>query len=146
MEILEVLDEKCMPHRGTKYSACIDLKSRENIVIPPKTTKIIPLGVKLNINTSKFGDYFLETHYLELNLRSSMAVKGLIIANGIGVIDLDYPNEIGLIVYNTLDKDFNIKAGERVAQCSIKEHKSYMFGIKSDDIREGGFGSTNKKD
>ena len=159
--MFEILDEVCTPKRATKYSAYVDLFAREDVVIGAGETKIVPLGVKLDIDMNVIDYYFnkytskeqqrvkeefMSSHYLEVALRSSLAVRGLTISNGIGVIDLDYPKEIGLIVYNTLDKDFNIKAGEKVAQCSIQEHKSYMFGIKSDEIRVGGFGSTNKEE
>ena len=96
---------------------------------------------------------FLKSHYLEVALRSSLGVKGLIIANGIGIIDLDYLDEIGLIVHNPL-KDantliaenvpFEIKKGDKVAQCTLKEHKGFMMGYESDAVRVSGFGSTGK--
>ena len=100
---------------------------------------------------------FLKSHYLEVALRSSLAVKGLIIANGIGIIDLDYPDEIGLIVHNPIystgimkigvnkDFEFKISKGDKVAQCTLKEHKGYLMGYESDVVREGGFGSTGQK-
>ena len=115
--------------------------------------------IKNNING---GNDFLKSHYLEVALRSSLGVKGLIIANGIGIIDLDYPDEIGLIVHNpqniklfkigtsgemiikNFKEPFEIKKGDKVAQCTLKEHKGYLMGYESDAIRDGGFGSTGK--
>ena len=114
-------------------------------------------------NSNKVEE-FLNSHYLEIALRSSLAVKGLIIPNGIGIIDLDYTDEIGLIVHNPIiDKNFNeevgefgsdrdafvgseyiINKGDKVAQCTLKEHKGYLMGYESDIIRNGGFGSTDK--
>ena len=41
-----------------------------------------------------------------------------------------------------LKNDFKISKGDKVAQCSLKEHKSYLLGYESDVIRDGGFGST----
>lgn len=186
--MFKILDEVCTPKRGTKYSAYVDLFAREDVVIGAGETKVVPLGVcvdeeKLrnkamlycmatapkNLHESVFDDYvtnhiedFISTHYLEVALRSSLAVKGLIIPNGIGIIDLDYQHEIGLIVHNpqkiSLSKskdemdmwikhersDFQIKKGDRVAQCTLKEHKGYLMGYESDVIRDGGFGSTGK--
>lgn len=189
--MFKILDEKCTPVRGTKYSAYVDLFAREDVIIGAGETKVIKLGVKLDLdklyrswyfyteqnNISGSWDMYLRSHYLEVALRSSLAVKGLIIANGIGIIDLDYPDEIGLILQNpiqnidkTIDIDkkedyieidyygspneradgikveysssFKIKKGDKVAQCTLKEHKGYLMGYESDKVRDGGFGST----
>jgi len=184
--MFKVLDEACKPKRSTKYSAYVDLFAREDVTIGAGETAVIPLGVKLdleNSNVYKTSDYrwackkgaglevveamkkqalkdFMQSNYLEVALRSSLGVKGLIIANGIGIIDLDYPDEIGLIVHKPLSagEDFNtngslicfgdsnhsfkINKGDKVAQCTLKEHKGYLMGYESDVVRDGGFGST----
>lgn len=181
--MFKILDEVCTPKRGTKYSAYVDLFAREDITIGAGETKIVKLGVKIDLDKLKsnwinksglifepieakktlieFGfNHFLKSHYLEVALRSSLGVKGLIIANGIGIIDLDYPDEIGLIVHNPINlnficdylanndykkySNFIIKKGDKVAQCTLKEHKSYLMGYESDVLRTGGFGSTGK--
>lgn len=167
----------CKPTRATKYSACVDLYAKEDIIIGAGCTPIVNLGVKIDIDeldVDVSGDYkfarrnnasdetlirikeqqkdnFMKSHYLELHPRSSLRAKGLII--GVGVIDLDYPNEIGLIVHNPIDyttfhnesyTEYIIKKGDKVAQCTLKEHKGYLLGIESDTERNGGFGSTDK--
>ena len=56
-------------------------------------------------------DNFLNSHYLQLMLGSSLSKK-LIIANGVGVIDLDYKDEIKIRLHNPLSAEFveaNIK-------------------------------------
>lgn len=170
--MFKVLDPICQPTRATKYSAMVDLYARKDVVIGAGETKIVPLGVKIDKGSIKdsLEDWehiggFMESHYLELHPRSSLRAKGLII--GVGVIDLDYPDEIGLIVHNpitdswnenyedgTVDKithlhdgaigvrEFTINKGDKVAQCTLKEHKGYLLGIESDAERSGGFGST----
>lgn len=171
--MFEVLDEVCTPQRGTKYSAYVDLFAKEDCTIGAGETKIVKLGVKLDIEKLKkmilknpidftgFDGRFpnllsndtiiqraLKSHYLEVALRSSLGVKGLIISNGIGIIDLDYPDEIGLIVHNPekngMSIEFEIKKGSKVAQCTLKEHKGYLMGYESDIVRTSGFGSTGK--
>ena len=174
--MFKILDEVCTPQRGTKYSAYADLFAREDVTIGAGETKVIPLGVKLDINkinkivSESFyykedndldfagtRDKFMKSHYLEVALRSSLAVRGLTISNGIGIIDLDYPDEIGLIVHNPIKmstnqgipdqyllKPFYIQKGDKVAQCILKEHKSYLMGYESEVVRDGGFGSTGK--
>ena len=174
--MFKVMEDYCTPKRGTKYSAYVDLFAREDVIIRAGETKVIKLGVKLDLEEIVNGndelynnpDRFLKSHYLEVALRSSLGIKGLIIANGIGIIDLDYPDEIGLIVHNPLiglhkketisefelhyignnkNEDygiFTIKKGDKVAQCTIKEHKGYLMGYESDVVRVSGFGSTGK--
>ena len=102
--MLKVIDGGFEPVRATKYSAYVDLFAKEDVIIGAGETKIVKLGVKLDLddlyrswyfyteqnNISGSWEMFLRTHYLEVALRSSLAVKGLIISNGIGIIDLDY--------------------------------------------------------
>ena len=166
--MFKVLDTVCQPTRATKYSAMVDLYARDDVIIGAGETKIVPLGVKIDRgwfpnmypidieNMERCMYDFYATHYLELHPRSSLRAKGLII--GVGVIDLDYPDEIGLIVHNPLNtisqnqkygakmsKFFKIKKGDKVAQICLKEHKSYLLGYESENIRSGGYGSTGTK-
>ena len=173
--MFKILDEVCTPKRGTKYSAYVDLFAREDITIRAGETKIVKLGVKIDLdslyrswyfyteqnNISGSWEMYLKSHYLEVALRSSLGVKGLIISNGIGIIDLDYPDEIGLIVHNPINlnficdylanndykkySNFKISKGDKVAQCTLKEHKGYLMGYETEIVRVGGFGSTDNK-
>ena len=172
--MFKVLDEICQPTIATKYSAMVDLYARESVVIGAGQTKIVPLGVKIDLeyfknlyrlDCQKFSDadvrMFLKSHYLELHPRSSLRAKGLII--GVGICDLDYPDELGLIVHNPLRTiiidaesnivhlgacnlenicEYTINKGDKIAQCTLKEHKGYLLGIESDAERVSGFGST----
>ena len=173
--MFKVMEGGFEPVRSTKYSAYTDLFSAEDVNIGAGETKVIKLGVKLDLdklyrswyfyteqnNISGNWDMYLSSHYLEVALRSSLAVKGLIIANGIGIIDLDYPDEIGLIVHNPLNdidlienynycnrnippklRKFKIKKGDKVAQCTIAPHEGYLMGYETETLRVGGFGST----
>ena len=170
--MFKVMEGGFEPVRSTKYSAYVDLFSAEDVAIGAGETKVIKLGIKLDLdklyrswyfyteqnNISGSWDMYLSSHYLEVALRSSLAVKGLIIANGIGIIDLDYPDEIGLIVHNPTkiayekaedtsgyvecDDNFIINKGDKVAQCTLKEHKGYLLGYETETLRAGGFGST----
>ena len=186
--MFKILDEVCTPKRGTKYSAYVDLFAREDVTIAAGETKIVKLGVKIDTDfflyeigkvnvtaggiiesdddCSKAINDFLKSHYLEIALRSSLGVKGLIISNGIGIIDLDYPDEIGLIVHNPLkpyelnepdideshyelvseSDSYLINKGDKVAQCTLKEHKGYLMGYETETLRTGGFGSTDTKE
>ena len=170
--MFEILKDYCTPKRGTKYSAYVDFFSAEDVTIEAGETTVVKLGVKLDLDKlykswyfyteqnkiSGSWDMYLRSHYLEVALRSSLAVKGLIIANGTGKVDLDYPNEIGLIVHNPIDlnficdylansdykkySNFKIKKGDKVAQCTIVPHEGFLMGYETETLRFGGFGST----
>ena len=174
--MLKVLEGGFEPVRSTKYSAYVDLFSAEDITIGAGETKVIKLGIKLDLDElyrswyfyteqnkiSGSWDMYLRSHYLEVALRSSLGVKGLIIANGSGKVDLDYPDEIGLIVHNPINlnficdylanndyrkySNFKIKKGDKVAQCTIVPHKGYIMGYETETLRTGGFGSTDNKE
>jgi dUTP pyrophosphatase len=166
--MFKILDEACTPTRGTKYSAAVDLRAREDVTIAAGETKLIPLGIKLDLfaNDELFMHYPIEqlkkNCYLQLMLRSGLGKKGLILPTGVGVIDLDYQDEIMMIIHNSIsgfDENFlptganypvdrntyEIKKGDRVGQIILLEHKSYLFGIDTDEVRAGGFGSTGTK-
>jgi len=176
--MFKVLTKGCEPTRGSKYSACVDLYAAEDVVIGAGETKLIGLGVAIYHDSEGWqeqlvGRYIREndilvgyeykdvldavfsTNYLQLMLHSSLCKKGLIIPNGVGIIDLDYKDEINMIIHNPLydtksitTDDFNtsyhIKKGDKIAQITLLEHKSYIFGIDTDKERDGGFGSTGK--
>lgn len=140
--MFKVLTEGCKPKRGSKYSAFVDLYASEDKVIGIGDTAIVGLGVA--IDTEYYKDYHdvKRSHYMQLEPRSSLRAKGLIA--GTGVIDLDYADEIKLIVHNFRKDEFKITKGDKIAQISLIEHKSYWFNIDSEDVRVGGIGSTDK--
>lgn len=172
-----------MPTRATKYSVCVDLYANADVVINAGDTAIIHLGVCIDENylLDKFTqhltatssqvkrfdavrqyDLFLNGHYLQLEPRSSLRAKGL--QAGTGIIDLDFKDEICLILSNPIVDviqfqdgivkqvgvnglmDFKISKGDRIAQIMLCEHKSYLFGIESEEERNGGMGSTDERD
>lgn len=88
--MFHILDPKCQPTKGTKYSAAIDLYTRTDITIPAGETAKVPLGVSLDQNNPLISVYSPD-HYIQLEPRSSIRAKGL--QAGTGIIDLDFiPN------------------------------------------------------
>lgn len=179
--MFKILDEVCKPTKGSKYSAAIDLYSAEDIVIGVGETVKVPLGVCIdeklmyNLTNSYLQrepivddfDRFKDSHYLQLEPRSSLRAKGLIA--GTGIIDLDYKDEIMIILHNPITYSWNenfedgtvdyithlhngaegtniykIKKGDKIAQILLKEHKTYLMGVDTEDERVGGLGSTGK--
>ena len=132
-----------LPKRATKGAAGYDFECATETVCPAHSITLIPTGIKAQID---------EGYYLQLAVRSSTPKKkGLILANGIGIVDEDYynnPDNEGHImfqVYNITDNDVIIPAGERIGQGVFIKY------ILTDDdyvntLRTGGFGSTDTED
>ena len=137
-----------LPKRKTKYSAGYDVCSNEEVCIKLGETKLVSLGIALDQewirkNTDKT---FREQNYWGLHIRSSLALKGLIVGNSVGIIDIDYPDEIKIILHNSTTESKSISKGDRIAQLILHQHNGIkilntLFSV--DKNRKGGFGSTN---
>lgn len=133
-----------IPVRQTVASAGYDLSLVENVIIPPRTTKLAKTGLKA---------YMQNDEVLELHIRSSVAVKQNVwCANNVGIVDADYysnPDNDGHIMvplYNANDTAIEFKVGDRVAQAIFKKYLT-IDGEAEElfETRVGGFGSTGKK-
>lgn len=129
-----------LPVYHTSGSVAFDLYARVTVAVKPLTPTIIPLNLVVKIPAG---------YMLLLASRSSLPLKkGLMVANGIGVIDQDYhgdKDELGLQVIHFTKKKIVVKKGERVAQgILVKIAKVTQFRkVKSMKVRSrGGFGST----
>lgn len=130
-----------IPVRATKYSAGYDFYSPRDIIIKPHSrSKFIWTDIKVNLPDGL---------YLQLYIRSSLASKYGILLCGSGVIDGDYfgnpdnDGNIGAVLYNTSDVEFNLKANERFIQGIILPY----YKVSGDSFlaeRVGGYGSTGK--
>lgn len=145
----KITDDAILPQAQTQYSAGYDVYANQDVVIEAGQTVVVPLGIALDELGGNLKGYFWG-----LYLRSSYGIKGLILPNGVGIIDMDYKHEIGQIIHNPLtdsagyeNKAFEIKKGDRVGQMIL--HKHYGFKLldsryRKDAQRVGGFGSSGK--
>lgn len=132
-----------VPQRATKHSAGYDLASIEDVIIKPGEIKMIPTGLKVLIP---------DNEALFVYPRSSLGFKkGLMMSNGVGVIDSDYynneNNEGHLMVplYNFSNELATVKKGERVAQGVFVSFQKTVNDDPGHETRLGGFGSSDKK-
>lgn len=124
-----------LPMRGTEKSAGYDLTAAEDVVIPAHGHALVKTGVACSME---------DNEYLAIVPRSGLALKqGITVLNTPGTIDADYyPNEIGVILYNTNDWDFEVSIGDRIAQAILCEYKTMTLDLVKNRERQGGFGST----
>ena len=127
-----------LPVRGTKNSAGYDLCAVGGYIIPAHGRCLVKTGLTCSMKNNE---------YLAIVPRSGLALKqGITVLNTPGTIDSDYyPNEIGVILYNTTDNDFDVEPGDRIAQAILKEYKIMENDLVKNKERTSGFGSTGIK-
>jgi dUTP pyrophosphatase len=122
---------------ATFESAGVDLRSTVHCLIPPRKTIRVPTNLMNTHDITPEGTAGL------IFSRSGMAFKGIVVANGVGLIDSDYRGEIGVLLRNENEETFEIATGDRVAQLVIAPVIHNPFFRTEKSVRgAGGFGST----
>ncbi len=138
---LEEFDNIPLPKRATIGSAGYDFYIPFSISIESKSSVIIPTGIRVKID---------EGYVLSLYPRSGLGFKyKLMLDNTVGIIDSDYyysANQGHIMVKMTNNSDKTLV---------LNKHSAFTQGLFSayyltvdDDvtaIRDGGFGSSDKK-
>jgi dUTP pyrophosphatase len=134
-------DESCKPRYMTALSAGADLVAREGATIKAGQRGKVPTGVWIDsVDWSSVQNGLIPE--IQVRCRSGLAFKhGLMLTNGVGTVDLDYKDEICVLLFNSGNEDVEIKAGDRVAQLVLALTGSFS-NIDRGTQRVGGFGST----
>ena len=128
-----------LPRYETEGSAAFDLAAADDVIVEPGRVVLIPTGLVIEVPLGMFLGIFA---------RSSTPLKrGLMVANGVGVIDQDYcgPNdEVKIAVLNFTAAPVRVAAGDRIAQGMLLPINRVSWE-EVDVVRSesrGGFGST----
>lgn len=128
-----------LPSYGTGEAAGFDLAAAHDLVIAPKSIALVRTGLVIEVPSG---------HFLAIFARSSTPLKrGLIVANGVGVIDPDYSgpdDEVMIQVLNVTDREVAVKKGDRLAQGIVLPAPRVSWH-EVNEIRaatRGGFGAT----
>jgi dUTP pyrophosphatase len=128
-----------LPGYGTDEAAGFDLAAAHDVTIAPRSIALVRTGLVIEVPTG---------HFLAIFARSSTPLKrGLIVANGVGVIDPDYSgpqDEVMIQVLNVTDADVTVRRGDRLAQ-GIVLGAPRVTWCEVPEIRtttRGGFGAT----
>ena len=132
-----------LPNYETIASAGMDLRANlsESRILKPLERSIVGTGLFIELPIG---------YEAQVRPRSGLAAKkGITVLNSPGTIDADYRGEIGVILVNLSNDDFEIVNGERIAQLVIAKHeRAEWFQVTelSETSRgDGGFGSTGTK-
>ncbi|MFK5880173.1 MAG: dUTP diphosphatase [Flavobacteriaceae bacterium] len=129
-----------IPNYETIASAGMDLRANldSSITLKPLERTIVKTGlyIALPIGTEA-----------QVRPRSGLAAKkGITVLNAPGTVDADYRGEIGVILINLSNDNFEINDGERIAQLVIAKHERAdwveVLELNETERGTGGFGST----
>lgn len=141
-KVNRITEDIKLPERSTLDSAGYDFFAIEDVILPAKKLTRVMTGVKCELMPNQV--------LILANRSSNPSKKGLVLINGIGVIDADYygnpdnDGEMGFEFYNIFDEDVVIKKGERLGQGIIMKFDKTEDDYVSNPYktRVGGFGST----
>ena len=130
-----------LPAYGTADAAGFDLAASRDVVIPPHQIALVPTGLVIEVPPG---------HFLGIFARSSTPLKrGLLVANGVGVLDHDYcgpTDEVLIQLLNFTDAVVHVTRGDRLAQGIVLPAPRVTWD-EVDSIRDaarGGFGATGR--
>ena len=121
------------PTRGTPGAAGLDLCAclSEPVVIEPGKAETIPLGFAAEI-PSGYGGFVLS--------RSGIGSRGIVVAQGVGLIDSDYRGELQVPLTNHSDTPFEIQPGDRIVKMNnagirvYREVSTYMMTNRGETV------------
>lgn len=138
--IKRMREDIALPDYQTGGSAAFDLAASEFVTIEPGELAAIPTGLIFDVP---------DGYFLGIFARSSTPKKyGLLVANGVGVLDSDYcgpDDEAKILVYNFRTTPVTVERGARIAQGIIMPTVKAMFAEfehEESAVSRGGFGST----
>ena len=113
-----------------------ECRSAHDCVVPARGKELVKTDLSIAIPLGT---------YARVAPRSGLAWKKFIDV-GAGVVDYDYRGNVGVILFNHGDEDFEVKKGDRVAQLILEQILTPEV-VECDDLDDtargaGGFGST----
>jgi len=128
-----------LPSYQTDGAAGFDLAASADLTIGPGEVALVPTGLVIEVPAG---------HFLGVFARSSTPLKrGLMVANGVGIVDSDYcgpEDEIRVQVLNITQAAVEVRRGDRLAQGVILPYVRATWQETDSPSRpsRGGFGST----
>ena len=132
-----------LPEYSTPQSAGFDLRANlDNIeILKPGERKLVGTGLFIALEPG---------YEAQVRPRSGLALKkGITVLNAPGTVDADYRGEVGVILYNASNEDFEIVPGERIAQMVIAKYERIDWEqtetLDETERGAGGYGHTGVK-
>jgi dUTP pyrophosphatase len=139
VRIFRIDSSVSLPSYETAGAAGFDLAAGVDMTIAPGEVALVPTGLVIEVPPG---------HLLGVFARSSTPLKrGLMVANGVGVVDSDYcgpADEIKIEVLNFTPRPVRVRRGDRLAQGVIMPIVRAEWQEEREMTRptRGGFGAT----
>ena len=136
LRVKKLSEHATIPVRGSDGAAGYDLSAAYDCVVKAKSKELVKTDLSIAIPKNT---------YARIAPRSGLAYKKFIDVLA-GVVDYDYRGNVGVILANFGDEDFEVKQGDRIAQM-ILERITTPECVEVEDLEAtergaGGFGST----
>ena len=128
-----------LPAYATDDAAGFDLAAAHDVPVPAGRIVLVRTGLVIEVPSG---------HCLAIFARSSTPLKrGLLVANGVGVVDPDYSgpeDEVMIQVLNVTAAEVQVRRGDRLAQGIILPAPRIRWQEVDEirDVTRGGFGAT----
>lgn len=127
-----------LPAYAHASDAGMDVRSIEDLTIPAGKRALVHTGLVMALPP---------LYEAQVRPRSGLALKhGVTVLNTPGTIDSGYRGEVGVILANFGENDFEIKKGDKIAQIVIapvtQPEIVEIEAVDETDRGVGGFGST----
>ena len=106
LQVVKITDKATLPSKAYRNSAGHDLYSAYDYKIPAQGKKKIMTDIRVKVPEGTYG---------RIAPRSGPAMQNHI-SIGAGVVDEDYTGNLSILVFNLSNSEFDIKAGDSVAQ------------------------------
>lgn len=130
-----------LPSYESRGAAAFDLAAAADTVVEAGRVALVPTGLVVEVPAGMFLGIFA---------RSSTPLKrGLMVANGVGVVDSDYcgpADEVKVAVLNFTDASVTVRRGDRIAQGILlaAPRVTWEEAAALRDTSRGGFGATGE--
>lgn len=138
VKIQKLNENAKLPAYANPSDAGADIFALEDITIKANTTELVKTGIAVSMPAG---------YMIQIYPRSGLSYKTpLRVANSVGIVDHLYNKEIKVILENTGNEDYTIKAGDKIAQMLIMPTPMIIWEEVDniEDSGRGGFGSTGR--
>ena len=142
LRVKKLRNDAIVPEYATKGSVAFDICAVEDRIVIKGTGIVkVPTGLAFAIP---------EGYEMNVRARSGLSLKypNYIAITGGGTIDSDYRGEIMVPIINRSNERWEIKKGDRIAQCIVAPVSIMKMEVVDEldetDRGTGGFGSTGK--
>ena len=139
LKVQKLSNNVALPKRSTDGAAGYNLCASQDCTIPAGGKGLVKTGLSISFPTDL---------YAKIAPRSGLALKRFIDV-GAGVADIDYCGEVGVVLFNHGDQDFEVNMGDRITQLILEKIDTppveEVQGLEDTVRGSSGFGNTGVK-